>query len=64
MTWVATAGPDPNSPHVRNFSEQDRQQGDKIDFIFESPPSLVDGVEYQVVVEGTDLAGNKENHLR
>ena len=59
VTWVATAGPDPNSPHVRNFSEQDRQQGDKIDFIFESPPSLVDGVEYQVVVEGTDLAGNK-----
>ena len=37
VTWVATAGPDPNSPHVRNFSEQDRQQGDCLLYTSPSP---------------------------
>ena len=61
VKWIATSGIDPNSPHVLNFEESDMNEGEKTDFLFRSPPELIDGVEYQIIVEGTDLAGNIGN---
>ena len=59
ITWTSTLGTDPNSPHVRSFSETELMAGDKKDFIFPDPPELVDGVTYLITISGTDLAGNK-----
>ncbi|MEC7871559.1 MAG: Ig-like domain-containing protein [Candidatus Neomarinimicrobiota bacterium] len=59
ITWTSTVGVDTNSPHVRSFSESERTEGEKKDFIFADVPPLVDGVSYRITISGTDLAGNK-----
>ena len=59
LTWTAVKGNDLLSPHSIFFNDDQKNQGDKIDFIFSDPPKLVDGVTYQLSISGTDLAGNK-----
>ena len=59
ITWIATKGDDPLSPHTKNLVGDQKKLGEKLDFIFSDPPKLIDGVTYQIVISGTDLAGNK-----
>ena len=59
IRWEAVEGNDPESPHIRPIPADQLEDGSYQDFIFKSPPELVDGVSYKIVIEGTDYAGNK-----
>ena len=58
VRWVASEGNDPKTPHIRPIDGDLLKGGDFIDFDFSAPPTLVNGVTYSIIIEGTDLAGN------
>ena len=63
ITWIATKGDDPLSPHTKDLEGDQKKEGEKLDIIFSDSPKLLDGVTYQIVISGTDLAGNKGDNV-
>jgi hypothetical protein len=59
VSWQAVEGSDPSSPHKRSILGEKLKGGVFQGFTFISPPELVNGVYYNIMIEGTDLAGNK-----
>jgi len=58
IRWEVVEGNDPKSPHIRPIPADQLEDGTYQDFIFMSPPELVNGVTYKISIEGTDVAGN------
>lgn len=58
IRWEAVEGNDPMSPHIRALSQDQLEGGRFDDLEMATPPTLVDGVVYSIIIEGTDLAGN------
>jgi len=63
IRWEALEGNDPKSPHLRSIPSDQLESGSYQDFVFMSPPELVNGVSYNIVIEGEDLAGNKSQPM-
>ena len=63
ITWIATKGEDPLSPHTKGLEGDQKKEGEKLDIIFSDSQKLLDGVTYQIVISGTDLAGNKGDNV-
>ena len=59
ITWQAINGNDPNSPHKHSILGEQLKGGSFKDFRFLSPPNLAHGVFYNILIQGTDLAGNE-----
>ena len=60
ITWTQIGGKDdPESPHLSKFLKWDLNLGDREYAPMLSGPNLIDGSIYSILVEGTDLAGNK-----
>ena len=59
ITWEAQGDADPKSPHVREIVEEQKRGGTIRSFTFENAPELIDGLTYNILITGTDLAGNK-----
>ena len=59
IKWQAVDGNDSNSPHTRSILGEELKGGSFVGFTFLSSPDLVNGVFYNIIIEGTDLAGNK-----
>ena len=59
ITWQAINGNDPNSPHKHSILVEQLKGGSFKDFRFLSPPNLAHGVFYNILIQGTDLAGNE-----
>ena len=52
-------GNDPNSPHIRPIPDAQLAGGRFENLEMATPPNLVDGVVYDITIDGTDLAGNR-----
>ncbi|MBT7424168.1 MAG: hypothetical protein HN782_08165, partial [Candidatus Marinimicrobia bacterium] len=63
IVWQSVEGNDPNSPHKRSILGEQLKGGEFQDFNFLSPPELLNGVYYNITIEGTDLAGNKSEDI-
>ena len=63
IRWEAYEGNDPKSPHIRSIPDNQLKEGSYQDFTFLSPPELVNGVTYKIIIEGTDLAANKSKPM-
>ncbi|HIB34255.1 MAG TPA: hypothetical protein EYO27_04485 [Candidatus Marinimicrobia bacterium] len=58
IRWETAQGNDPKAPHLKALSGEQLAGGEFTDFDFSSPPDLINGVQYNITIEGTDLAGN------
>ncbi len=58
IRWESVSGHDPNSPHRLELSAEDLKAGKHSDHTSSVKISLADGVAYNIIIEGTDLAGN------
>jgi len=63
IRWEVVEGNDPKSPHIRPIPANQLEDGTYQDFIFMSPPELVNGVKYKITIEGTDVAGNSSEPM-
>jgi len=63
IRWEVVEGNDPKSPHIRPIPADQLEEGTYQDFIFISPPELVNGVTYKITIEGTDVAGNSSEPM-
>ena len=58
ITWSAVGNGDTGSPHIREIIDEQKRGGTFRNFVFSEPPTLVDGMKYNISIVGTDLAGN------
>ena len=61
VTWQAIEGNDPNSPHIRPILGDELKGGSFVGFTFISTPELINGVLYNILIQGIDLAGNQSD---
>ena len=61
VTWQAVEGNDPNSPHIRPILGDELKGGSFVGFTFISTPELINGVLYNILIQGIDLAGNQSD---
>ena len=64
ITWESISGTDNDSPHAIKLKDDQMSGGDFVDFQFDEPPELKDGVIYNITLNGTDLAGNEGQYAR
>ena len=59
IEWRVVEGNDPKGSHIHPILGEQLKGGVFVDHTFLSPPELVNGVLYDLIIKGTDLAGNK-----
>ena len=63
IRWEIAQGNDPKAPHLKVLSGEQLAGGEFADFDFSSPPELINGIQYNITIEGTDLAGNASESM-